>query len=92
MASWLAWRALSAFCRTVDSCSMEAEVCSSALAGLLFGAGRQVVVSLGNFGTGVVRLRRTGTLLTMVASLPCMAARAWAAGLFRRWRWCPAAA
>jgi hypothetical protein len=32
-ASWLAWRALSAFCRTVDpSCSIDAAVCSSALA------------------------------------------------------------
>ena len=32
-ASWLAWRALSEFCRTVEpSCSIEAEVCSSALA------------------------------------------------------------
>ncbi|MFD1838096.1 hypothetical protein ACFSHV_07145 [Paracidovorax cattleyae] len=35
LASWFAWRALSAFCGTVDpSCAMEAAVCSSALAWL----------------------------------------------------------
>ena len=47
-ASWLAWRALSAFCLTVAlSCSIDAAVSSSA-DGLLLGALAQVVVALGD--------------------------------------------
>ena len=52
MANWLAWRAESAFCFTVEpSSSMLAAVCFQR-AGLAFGAAGEVVVALGNLGAG----------------------------------------
>ncbi len=76
-ANWLAWRALSAFWRTVEpSYSMDAEVCSSALACCSVRADRSLLpwaISLLAVATPSA-LRRTSH--TMDASLACMWARA----------------
>ena len=72
-ASWLAWRALSAFCRTVEvSCSIEAAVCCSALACCSVRADKSLLPEAIWLDAVAIESVPWRTLPTMLARLVCM--------------------